>query len=446
MHTAPSPRCPTLDQGREDSGAAASSVVRSASRAGARDALSRKGSTHMKLSKWWRGDGEPALHPGRALLCGTGLAGVLFGNLMVPSYGAGDLAAHGIPVAQVVALAAVANLAVAVAGLILAMTGWQPRWPWVSGAMALAAGGLLVPLVLPVEHDTFVLLTAGALAVYGFAAGFGQLTEQTEAVAGVDVRRRSEAVGSIMRLHLVGGVVIGGLPILFSWQVGQIALIVTFLGLAGVVAKRRREPAPAKRERYSLGRLVHETGPGSAIVAVGQAAWVVMYLLPGLHAMQDWAIGVYAVVAQLVAAWAMGRLGAWADENRPRVAKLSGSVLLIAIVGVAIFPATFTHGEWYGLAAFVVGEVCANVFISAIEGHISVEEGGRRAQLMGHVTKYAAVGVAGAIVTILAWQLVPWLGATGGAVGLGVIVAGAFGLLFVWGFSRLRIRDDGLAA
>src|ERR1700742_4545369 len=118
---------------------------------------------------------RPILSKSSALVCGGGLAAVLFGNLMIPSYAAGDLAAHGIPEWQTVALAGVANLAVAAAGLVLAMTGGQLRWPWVAGARGVAAVGLAIPLMLPIG-TTFVLLTGAALAIYGFSAGFGQLT------------------------------------------------------------------------------------------------------------------------------------------------------------------------------------------------------------------------------------------------------------------------------
>lgn len=389
-----------------------------------------------------RGDHDAALRTGTALLCGTGLAGVLFGNLMVPSYGAGDLAAQGIPAWQVVMLAGIANLAVAASGVFLALTGRQPRWPWVAGAMAFAAAGLLVPVLLPVASGKFVLLAGSALAVFGLGAGFAQLTEQTAAVAGVAEDKRSAAVGTIMRWHLLGGVLFGGLPFLHSWQAGQVALAVTFGLLALFVAARRRVPDAARRERYGLRRLIRETGPGSLIVATGQVAWVVMYLLPGLLEMSAGWIAAYAVIAQLVAALAMKQLGAVADRNRQRAARISGIALLLAIVGVGILPAVIANGLgiWVGLACFVAGEVSANFFITAIEGLISVETGGQRAQLLGHAMKFAAVGVAGGLVAIGSGALHAQLGSASAAMALGGIIFAVLGAMLVASFSALRAR------
>lgn len=363
---------------------------------------------------------------------------------MVPTYGAADLARHGIPAWQVVALAGVANLAVALSGLVLAVTGWQPRWPWVAGAMAVAAGGLLLPLLLPIGSASFAPL-AMALAIFGSAAGLAQFAEQTSAVAAVEEEgRRSEAVSAIMRWHLLAGIVFGGIPFFFSWRAGEAGLVIGF-GLLGVaVAVRRRAPGPHKPERYGLRRLFRETGSGSAVVAIGQAAWVVMYLLPGLLAFSAAVIAAYAVVAQVVAFVAMARLGAVADRNRALVATISGTALLVAILGVAIFPAMLTSGAgvWAGLACFVAGEVSANFFISAVEGLISVEIGGQRAQLVGHATKFAAVGAAGGLVAILAGILTARIGATGGAIALGAIVVVALGAMF--GASVYALRGSPL--
>lgn len=395
-----------------------------------------------------RGAGSaPVLPRSVALLCGTGLGSVLFGNLMVPSYGAGDLAAHGTPASHVVALATVGNVAVAVAGLVLAMTGWQPRWPWVSGAMALAAAGLLVPLFLPIASGSFVLFAGMALAVYGFGAGFGQLAEQTTAVASVgDEQRRSEAIGGIYRWHLVAGGILGGIPFFFSWKAGELGLVIAFGSLAVAVAMRRRVPDTGVRERMGLRHLYRVTGPAIAVVAIGQAAWTVMWLLPGILAMPAAVIALYAVAAQ-VAAWvALKVLHDVADQNRAVVAALSGGALLLAILGVAIFPAVITGaGVWLGLACFATGEVSANIFISAIEGHLSVEIGGQRSQLMGHASKFAAVGILGGLAALLARILAAHLTPAASAIWLGASIVVTIAIVFSASMHAVRRRQIRLA-
>ena len=396
----------------------------------------------MKLPRWARGDGQLALPRTIALQNGTGLACVLFLYLMLPSYGAGDLASHGIRSSDVVALAGIGAAAVAMAGLLLAVTGWRPGWPAVCGALSLAAVALVVPVLLPVTSHSFVLIAGLALAVGGFAAGVGQLTEQTEAVDGVGQEQRSAAVGSIMKWHLLGGVVIGGVGA-GSWQVGQLVLAVLLAVLAVVVAVRRRTPAPAPRERYyGLRRLFRETGSGSVIVGLGQAAWVVMYVLPGLHEMAPWWIALYAVVAQVVAAGVMARFARAVDRNQQWVARVSAGFLLVGILGVAIVPATLTGAAaiCIGLAFFVLGEVSANLFVTAIEGMISLEAGGRRSQLLGHSIKFLAVGLATWAVAKVAGILTEDFGRVVGPVVLGVGIVFAFAATFGVCFALLRAR------
>jgi hypothetical protein len=162
-------------------------------------------------------------------------------------------------------------------------------------------------------------------------------------------------------------------------------------------------------------------------------------------------LAVYAASAQLLAFAALALLEDVVDRNRRLIAKISATTLLIAFLAVAVFPAKMTTGEWRSagfwvvLACFIAGEVSANFFITAMEGLISVEKGGRRAQLVGQANKFVAVGVAGVLIAGLSGILEAHFDRAQSAIMLGAIIVGAFSLMFVAGFYALHRRDGRLA-
>ncbi len=392
------------------------------------------------------------LDPMGGMILGLGLAIVLFGNLMVPSYGAADIAAQaGVPTWSVSLLATVCNFAVALACLCLAAGGWVLGRRGIVTLWLLASGALAVPALLPPARGASVVMIVGAfLLFYALAAAMSHFSAQVDVVDRAPQNQKSEVIGRYLRYHLVFGVALGGVPFFFGWRAGEITLAASAGMLAlGVAFFWRNPPMEHRGSWRSPVRLLRDTGAGVAVLSIGQVGWTAAYLIPGLFGLPAALIAVYATVAQLAAAVVVPLSASLVDRDRTRAAVVTAILLVVSIAGVAIFPALAprpflgaTVGQYIAGLFFALDEIAANIFLTAIEGLLSLESWRQRSQLVGQACKFGAVG-AGGLLLAATTAVLGTLGLNSAEVGVGVGVALALTLAasFALTLPRLHARN-----
>jgi hypothetical protein len=404
------------------------------------------------VKNWWRRRRAPALDPVSGTIVGVGLALILFGNLMVPSYGASDLQHLGIAPSAIAGLASVANLAVAAACLFLAIRDGQLGRRPLGRAFGVAGVMLFLPAIVPPTWPGPTLLWAlgGSLFLYALSGSIAHFSAQVHVVDRAPVDRKSRVIGSYLKYHLVAGVVLGGLPFFFGWRIGELALAGAALLLAAGTAVWRAAPTPEAPTTWrSPAGLFRDTGVGVLVLGVGQFAWTGAYLIPGVLALPAAVVAAYAAVAQLVAGVLVGPLTPVVDRNRWAWATLTAGVLVPSLLAVAIFPGLLPHpvlgatlGQWLAGFFFTLVEASANLFITAVEGLLSLERQGKRSQLAGQSCKFATVAAGGFLMTIVTAQLeARHLPPAQVGIGVGVCLGVTLAVGFAITLTMLRARN-----
>jgi hypothetical protein len=333
-----------------------------------------------------------------SIIDGQILACILFGNLMLPSYGANDLASLGIPAWQINGLAAVANLAVALAGAAMALWGWRfGRWGIVA-LLGVAALALAAPLVTP--KSVFLPFSILELVVYGVSLGYAYYCVHPYTISLVRKKLRAEATITTTRWHLVGGIILGGIPSIpaWGWRVGEAALAVEVLVIAVVVAffwSNRDVPTLQPPAPVNIRTLWREARVGAFNLGLGKMAWTALYLIPGLWILPPWELAWYAIIAQGATIFIGKSLDKVVEANKYPAAVISGMAMLGIIVIIALSPLIAPLWLGFGFAAiiFTLGETAGNVFFSAIDAVISLQPSGPRRQMAAGSVMFFTLGV-----------------------------------------------------
>jgi hypothetical protein len=330
------------------------------------------------------------------IIDGQVLACILFANLVIPSYGADELAALGLAGWQVNGLAAVANIFVALAAL--AMAYWARRagrWGLVS-LLLLAVVFLALPIFTP--KALFLWLTVPSIMVFAFSLGYTYYCIHPFVINEQVLRRERGLAGLYaLRYHLVGGVVLGFVP-LFGWQYGEGLLALEVLGLAGWVAFGWKNPptydAGKRLSITELRDLWKEARIGASNLGLGKLGWTSLYVIPGIWLQGPWVLAIYAAVAQAATIWIGDSLDAWVNRNQFRAAVMSAIALLVIIVLVALSP---LFPLWLSVPVttliFTCGETAGNVFFASVDAILSLHPSGPRRQMFGGAVMFATLGI-----------------------------------------------------